>query len=204
MIEIFLYAIGIMYTPGPMNLLGLNLGINKKFKESIGFFVGIGLSMLLLFLMFGYTGEKFIRKEYLVYISIFGSIYILYLAFKILKANIDVKEQKNIRSLSFKDGFLMQTFNPKATLATLPIATINFPANNITGTKILFVSLILSLLAFLAPCSYSFIGEYFSALIKKDRIIKAFNTLMALLLIYVAYTIFRDHVYLVFMGINTY
>lgn len=204
MLEMILYAIGIMYTPGPINILGLNLGLNRKFKESIGFFIGVGFAMSLLFIIFGYTGEKFIRKEYLIYISSVGSIYILYLAVKILKSNVDISKQKDIRLLTFKNGLLMQIMNPKATLATLPIATISFPANNISGIKILVVSLVLSMLACLAPSSYSFIGEYFGTLIKNDRIIKVFNIVMALLLIYVAYTIFKDHVYLVLLGINEY
>lgn len=204
MIEMVLYAIGIMYTPGPINLLGLNLGLNKKFKESIGFFIGVGLAMFILFLMFGYTGEKFIRKEYLIYISSVGSIYIFYLAVKILRSTVDINKQNTIKLLTFKDGLLMQIMNPKATLATLPIATINFPANSISGVKILTVSLVLALLACCAPCSYSLVGKYFGLLIKNDKTIKVFNTIMALLLIYVAYTIFKDHVYLVFLGINDY
>lgn len=202
MIEILLYAIGVMYTPGPMNLLGLNQGINKKFKESIGFFLGIGTAMLILFLLFGYTGQRFIKKEYLLYISVIGCCYILYLGIKILKANVKVESKVQARALSFKDGLIMHLFNPKATLATLPIATINFPASDITGINIFFVSLILAAMGGFAPTSYALIGKYFGQLIKKNRVIKIYNTIMALLLIYVAFKIFWDHVYLVLIGIR--
>ncbi|GAA0179123.1 hypothetical protein SH2C18_20520 [Clostridium sediminicola] len=123
MLEMFLYAIGIMYTPGPMNLLGLNLGINKKLKE---------------------------------------------------------------------------------TLATLPIATINFPANDIVGIKILIMSVILGLLATCPPLSYAVIGSFSSTFIKRKDVIKLFNTVMAIMLLYVALSIFKDHVYLVLKGINSY
>ncbi len=51
MLQMILYGIGIMYTPGPINLIGLNLGLNKKFKQSIGYFFGVGFAMLILFLI---------------------------------------------------------------------------------------------------------------------------------------------------------
>lgn len=202
MTEILLYAIGVMYTPGPMNLLGLNQGINKKFRESIGFFLGVGTAMLILFLLFGYTGQRFIKKEYLLYISAVGCSYILYLGIKMLKANVKVESKVEAKALSFKDGLLMHLFNPKATLATLPIATIHFPASEIRGINILFISLILAAMGSLAPTSYALVGKYFGQLIKKNWVIKVYNTIMALLLIYVAFRIFWEHVYLVLVGIR--
>jgi len=56
MVEIFAYAFGIMYTPGPVNLLSLNAGLNDEVSSALRFCVGVGLAMLLLFLLFGYTG----------------------------------------------------------------------------------------------------------------------------------------------------
>jgi len=48
-LEILLFSFGIMYTPGPVNILSLNQGLNKKFKSMIGFYVGIGTAMLVFF-----------------------------------------------------------------------------------------------------------------------------------------------------------
>ena len=203
MLEMFLYGIGVMYTPGPVNIMGLYLGLNKQFSKSFGFFLGVGVAMFILFLIYGYTGEKLIKKEYLIYISLLGSIYILYLAYKVFKSKINIKE-KEIKALSFKDGFLMQFFNPKATLATLPIATINFTANNIVGMKILFMSFVLSLVVIGAPSSYSILGQFFSKKIDNENFFKLINIAMSLMLVYVATTIFIDHVYYVIIGKNPY
>jgi threonine/homoserine/homoserine lactone efflux protein len=204
MFNMFLYAVGVMYTPGPINILGLNQGIHKKFKASVGFFAGVGLAMFILFLIFGYTGENVIKKTHLIYISIVGSGYILYLAMKIFKASIQINEETPAKQLSFKDGLLMQLFNPKAMLATLPIATIHFPANEITGVAILPASAVLALMACLAPCTYALISMRFSAYVHNDRILKYFNTGMAILLAYVAFTIFKAHVFDVIAGVNTF
>ncbi|MCV6591001.1 MAG: hypothetical protein OIF57_18565 [Marinobacterium sp.] len=56
MVEILLYAFGIMYTPGPVNLLSLNGGINGHAVQGWRFCIGVGCAMWLLFLLFGYTG----------------------------------------------------------------------------------------------------------------------------------------------------
>lgn len=204
MLSMILYAFGIMYTPGPINLLGMNLGINKKFKQSKGYFAGVGSSMLILFLLYGYTGEKIIKKEYLLYISIIGSAYILYLAVKLFKSNTKIAKPGDVKLISYKEGLLMQLMNPKATLATLPIATIHFPANQITGIEILLISIILAMMAAGAPIAYSFLGERFSNVVRKESVLHTFNIGMAVLLAYVAVSIFWDHVFLVIRGINAY
>ena len=204
MLSMILYAFGIMYTPGPINLLGMNLGVNKKFKHSIGYFAGVGTAMFTLFLLYGYTGERIIKKEYLFYISIIGSAYILYLAYKLFKSNTKAKTDGDVKLLTFREGLFMQLMNPKATLATLPIATIHFPANGITGIEILFVSFFLAIMAGGAPATYSFLGEKFSGGIRRERVLKVFNMGMAILLAYVAVSIFWDHVYLVLQGVKEY
>ena len=195
MIQMLLYGIGIMYTPGPVNIMGLTLGLNKKFKNSIGFFTGVGIAMFILFILYGYTGEKLIKKDSLFYTSIVGCMYILYLAIKVLKEDINIDEKLQKKSLTLRDGFLMQIVNPKASLAALPIATINFPANNIIGIKIMIMSVLFGLLVIGAPSIYCLLGQFFSDIIKRKKILLIFNKIMGVTLLYVAFSIFKDHVY---------
>jgi threonine/homoserine/homoserine lactone efflux protein len=199
-----LYGIGIMYTPGPVNIMGLTLGLNKKFRKSIGFFTGVGIAMFILFFVCGYSGEKLIKKEYLLYTSILGGLYIFYLAIKIFKEDVTIEEQMKKNTLTLRDGFLMQIINPKAILAALPIATINFPANNINGINILIMSIVFGLLVIGAPSMYCLVGQFFSDLIKQKKILLIFNKLMGVLLLYVSISIFKDHVFDVLMGKSPY
>jgi threonine/homoserine/homoserine lactone efflux protein len=199
-----LYGFGIMYTPGPVNIMGLTLGLNKKFKNSIGFFIGVGLAMFTLFFVYGYTGEKIIKKDYLFFISIVGCFYIFCLAIKILKEDVHIDEKLKKKSLSLKDGFIMQIVNPKASLAALPIATINFPTNNINGIEILIMSILFGLLVIGAPSIYCLFGQFFSDLIKRNKILLIFNKIMGVILLYVAFSIFKDHVYDVVIGKSPY
>lgn len=132
MIEIFAYAIGVMYTPGPVNLLGLNTGLNGLAKASAGYYFGVGSAMLLLFLSFGWLGSALIDRDSLIIISVIGCGYIATLAIKILKAKVTLGEDAtNQRPLRFRQGLVLQLLNPKGMVATLPIATIQFPSAGI-------------------------------------------------------------------------
>lgn len=67
--EIFLYAFSVMYSPGPVNVMGLNAGLTGQFRRTAGFFVGVGGAMFVLFILFGYTGEAIISKAALPYLA---------------------------------------------------------------------------------------------------------------------------------------
>lgn len=195
MLEIFAYAIGVMYTPGPINLLGLHSGVNRQAKSHLGFFIGVGAAMFTLFVFLAYVGIQIIDPQLLPYISLAGCSYILYIAWKVASSRVDLdSEQKQIKSLRFRDGLFMQLLNPKALVATLPISTIQFPAVGISGIAVLIWSFILAILAFGAPAGYSLAGVALGKQIKDPRYFKSFNLLMAGLLVYVAISIGYDHV----------
>ncbi|MFQ2572901.1 hypothetical protein ACK3Z8_16980 [Aeromonas caviae] len=75
MIELLAYAIGIMYTPGPVNLIGLNAGLGGRTRASLGFFLGVGLAMFVLLLLFGWAGTRLVREDTLIYVSLVVSIH---------------------------------------------------------------------------------------------------------------------------------
>lgn len=194
MADIFAYAIGIMYTPGPINLLGLSSGLNKQTRSHLGFFIGVGSAMFILFVLLGYLGLQVINPQFLPYVSLIGCGYILYIAWKVAKAKVQVNDTSADASLSFFDGLFMQLLNPKALVATLPIATIQFPSADITGAAIVFWSLILAILAFGAPTSYSLAGLMLGKQVSRPGVFNMFNKLMAVLLVYVALMIAYEHV----------
>ena len=194
MADIFAYAIGIMYTPGPINLLGLSSGLNKQTRSHLGFFIGVGSAMFILFVLLGYLGLQVINPQFLPYVSLIGCGYILYIAWKVAKAKVQVSDTSADASLSFFDGLFMQLLNPKALVATLPIATIQFQSADITGAAIVFWSLILAILAFGAPTSYSLAGLMLGKQVSRPGVFNVFNKLMAVLLVYVALMIAYEHV----------
>ena len=154
MLTIIAYAFGIMYSPGPVNLLGIHSGINGKTRQHIGFFIGIACAMFILFMTLGFLGNTAINPALIPYLSLLGCFYIIYIAWKVIRANVTVNDtSEQDKNLSIWDGILMQLLNPKGLIATLPIATIQFPAEGIQGSAIIIWSILLSIIAFGAPFS---------------------------------------------------
>lgn len=203
MLEILAYAFGIMYTPGPANLLSLNAGLNGHISSALRFCLGVACAMLLLFLMFGYVGAWFINPNYQLLIGGIGSLYIAYLAFKIAWGSIkptaiEAAKQTEVEAskLGFKSGLLMQLLNPKSFIVIFPIVSVQFPAAQISGSSIIVWSLLLSGMAFGAPSSYLVMGARLGKLIRHPDYFRLLNLSMALLLLYVAGDISYNHVYL--------
>ncbi|WP_432463283.1 MULTISPECIES: LysE family translocator [unclassified Agarivorans] len=197
MLSILIYAFSIMYSPGPVNLLGMHSGINRNTRGHIGFFAGVAFAMLLLFISLGLLGATLVNPVLLPYLSLLGCCYILYVAWKIMKTSVDIKPSSNDKkTLSFWDGFLIQLLNPKGLVATLPIATIQFPAEDIYGMSMILWSVGLSMLAFGAPTSYSIIGMQLGKKLNNPVYFKIFNRSMSGLLVLVAFSIAHEYAYL--------
>lgn len=182
--EIFLYTVSVMYSPGPVNFMGLNAGLTGQMSKTIKFFLGVGCSMLTLFLVFGYIGEAVVPHDYLHYIALVGAIYTFYLAYKMLTSEIHVDtDTSEIKSLSFYNGFWIQTLNPKAILVILPVTTIMFPAAHITGNMIFIISLLISLGAAGAPLLYSYAGSILGKRISNKSWFNRLNKMMGIMLL---------------------
>lgn len=186
MIEILIYAFSIMYSPGPVNLIGMTAGISGHASTSWPFCFGVGCAMFILFALLGYTGTLFASPNYRVFVAFLGAIYIFWLATKLLRASAKLQADSEQQQLNFSSGLIMQLLNPKAFIAILPIVTVQFPAAGITGGSIIFWSALLGALAVGAPGSYMLMGAKLNQLITNPKWIRAFNTALAILLFYVA------------------
>ncbi len=196
MLEVWAYAFGIMYSPGPVNLLGLYGGVHGKTRQNIGYFAGVGVAMFILFLAMGLMGGALVDKKSLPFISILGCGYILYISGKLIVARISVDSQdKKTEVLAFRDGLLLQLINPKGIIATLPIVTIQFPAAGVSGIRSLLWITLLAIAASGAPSSYSLIGGLLGRRIENPVYFRVLNIVMSMLLFYVALDIGFKHIY---------
>lgn len=196
--EIFLYTLGVMYSPGPVNFMGMNAGLTGQFKRTFGFFIGVGCAMFTLFIFLGYAGEAIISHRYLPYISLIGSLYTFYLAFKMLTSNIQIHSENNEpdtnKTLTFWNGFLIQALNPKGMLVVLPVTTVMYPAAHITGPMIFIVSMLISFGGAGAPGLYSFFGAAVGQKIKNNAWLNLINKIMGIMLTVVAIVMLYDFI----------
>ncbi|WP_248731090.1 LysE family transporter [Pseudomonas sp. MWU13-2517] len=192
--DIFLYAFSVMYSPGPVNFMGLNAGLTGQFRRSTGFFAGVGCAMLVLFVLFGYTGEAIISHAALPYISLVGGVYTLYLAYQVFTARTVVDEAVSsapARTLTFWNGLVIQLLNPKGIMAVLPITSVMLPAAHITGMSIAVVSAALAFGAFGAPWIYAALGALLGRRINGSSAFTLFNRCMGVALAVCAYFMFQ-------------
>lgn len=188
MLAIIIYAFGVMYSPGPANVLALFAGINGQGWRAFLYCVGVGLAMLILFLLIGYLGSDIIPTEYQSIIAILGGVYIAYLGVKILQASFQQTEVRaQDKTVSFKTGLILQLCNPKALVAIVPIVTVQFPRAQIENGQIAVWSFGLALMACGAPSVYLIAGSCLKKAAMNPKIMAWVNRIMALLLFYVAY-----------------
>ncbi len=197
MVEIFAYAFGIMYTPGPVNLLSLGAGFSHPYRVLFPFCAGVGMAMLFLFLLFGFGGALLIPESLRPFISLVGAVFIIYLAVKIFRSTVKTDTLRQTDLPGFKFGFFMQLLNPKAPIAILPITTVQFPAAGIDGVMILVWSVSLAILAFGAPSSYVLLGTRLGSLVHNPHFFRALNISLSLMLLAVAADILWQQVGLI-------
>lgn len=191
MAAMILYGISILFSPGPVTLVAVNKGMRRQFTQSFGYHLSIGTATYLLMLFYGYTGQQLIKKEYLTYVGILGCLYMFWLSYKMFSHSIRLAGSSN-RSIGFRQGFIMQFLNPKASLAALPIATIQYPLNGIEGPAILWTSLIFFAMGVLSPALYCFAGQYMTRFIQQEAWLNRFNKGMAVMLSCVACVILLE------------
>ncbi|WP_162617896.1 LysE family translocator [Salinicola halophilus] len=196
--DILLYAFTVMYTPGPVNLLGMNAGLRAPLASTWGFFAGVALAIFCWFVVVGFAGQLFVVERLIPSIALAGSLYILYLAFKVYRATpeIDVADAANdgaATALGFRDGFLMQLLNPKNSLLVIPITTVMFPGRGYTGLAIVAVSALIAAGGGGAPATYFLAGKALGKRITQPRYLRNANRSMALLLVVVAGLLLYDY-----------
>lgn len=197
MLGILFFAIGVMYTPGPVNILSLNSGAQKQFRAHIPFCCGVASALGFWFFLLGYTGSVIVNASLLPIIAGAGVCFILYLACKILSSKVeDAGRNETVTVLAYKDGLLMQLLNPKSMLVVLPVTAVQFPAAGIDGVWIAVWSVCLAALGFGAPLTYAACGAYVSRHIRGNTYLKVMNIIMGMMLIAVAVDMGYSHVYL--------
>ncbi|MDI2590819.1 LysE family translocator [Pseudomonas sp. N3-W] len=196
--EIFLYAFSVMYSPGPVNVMGLNAGLTGQFRRTVGFFLGVGCAMFVMFIVFGFTGEALISRSVVPYLALVGGLYTAYLGYKVYNARVDLADsqgqpvESEQQQLTFSNGFLIQALNPKGMMVVLPVTTVMFPAAHVTGGAIVAVSALIAIGSAGAPSFYSFLGAVLGRRMTHSAHLDRFNRLMGLVLFVCAGFMFYD------------
>ena len=179
-----LFWIVAAYTPGPNNVIasysGFNFGIKKTLPHIFG--VALGFTFLIFLLIIGLVNVFKIFPIIQVSLKYLGSMFLVYLAYKIYFSKID-SEKKNENPVKFIETFLFQFLNPKGVLIGIIIVSTYVEH----GENYLKYATQVILFAFLVSLSsitfWTFVGKYLRKFATNEKFIKYFNCVMSLLLI---------------------
>lgn len=186
------FAFVTSFTPGPNNILSMVFANQYGFKKTIRFCIGVGtgfFAIILLSCYFNLLLKNFIPKIEWV-MTIIGTAYMLYLAFKIMTSQNSNKNQGGGKNNNLFTGVLLQFVNPKGILFGITVTSTFIIPYYTSSFSFIFFALFLGLVGFAATSSWCAFGTLFQKFLSKYR--KPFNVVMALLLVYSAYSILME------------
>ena len=115
-------------------------------------------------------------------IKILGSLFLIYLAYKIAYSNIK-KNNPLKKPIRFLDMFMFQFINPKSVVVSMTVVSTFIDAQNNYVRDFIVVTTIGFFVAVFSISSWCLIGKYLRKFVTSDRFIKNFNYTMSFLLI---------------------
>lgn len=191
LLAMFSFSLVMSITPGPVNMIILSSGISYGVKRTIPYVSGatVGFTLLLLFIGFGFSQFINAYPFFLTYLAIAGSLYIIYMGYKIASSKSELEVSKK-DAPKFYEGFLLQWINPKAWIACVSGASI-FSSAESYGPFLTF-TIIYFIVCYISMGVWAILGDKVSYLLNDHFRLRLFNFTMGLLLIitagYLCYT----------------
>ncbi|MCQ2770861.1 MAG: LysE family transporter [Clostridia bacterium] len=188
-VDFLIYCFLCAYTPGANNILSMSNSARLGFKKSVSFNFGITVGFAIVMTacsLFTTTLYSLIPKIEIV-IEIIGAIYMLWLAWKIFRSGDNISSDDN-NKIGFLSGMLLQFMNPKIYVYSITAMSIYvLPVYN-TVPWIIFFTFVLTVIGSSGSYVWALCGSVFCKIISKYS--KIVNTIMALLLVYCAVSLF--------------
>ena len=183
------YAVVTAATPGPNNIMSMSnagrLGFRKSFPFNLG--IWIGFSLVMLICSFFCNTLSAIIPKIKTPMLILGALYMLFLAWKTFKSP-SVIDESHARSSLFS-GFILQFINPKIYIyCIVSMEAYILPYYQGQWKALIFFALLLAFIGFAFTLCWSLFGSVFKLLFSKYA--KITNTVLALLLVYCAVSLF--------------
>jgi threonine/homoserine/homoserine lactone efflux protein len=182
------------FTPGPNNVMVLSSGLTYGFRRTLPHIAGIAIGVSFMVAAMGLgLGTIFIAYPVLQTILKYAGIaYLIYLAFGIAMSASVAPGQENQRGpMTFWNAALFQWVNAKGWVMAIGIITAysaiaSFPWNIAMQAALMFV------MGGLSSLVWAVFGSSLRRILTSPGAVRAFNILMALLLLASLYPVFMD------------
>ena len=194
LIAFVLFAAVMYFTPGPNNIMLLSSGLTYGFRRTLPHIAGITIGMAFMIAAVGVgLGTVFIAYPVLQAILKYaGAAYLIYLAVAIATSGAAKSNQDNRRGpMTFWGAAMFQWINVKGWVMVIGTITAYaaiaaFPWNIVIQTAIVLV------VGVLATVAWASFGSALRPLLTSRRMVRAFNIVMALLLLISLFPVFMD------------
>ena len=183
------YAVITAITPGPNNIMSMSNGSRKGFRGALPFNFGIlaGFSIVMLVCTLFCTMVSTLIPKIKTPMLIAGGLYLLYLAWETFRSSGQIEETRT------RDGFwyglLLQFINPKIYIyCIMSMEAYILPLYSGQPLPLFGFAVLLTLIGFIATLLWTAFGSAFKWLFSRHA--RVVNTIMALLLVYCAISLF--------------
>jgi threonine/homoserine/homoserine lactone efflux protein len=194
LIAFILFAAVMFFTPGPNNVMLLSSGLTHGFRRTLPHIAGITFGMAFMIAAVGLgLGTIFITYPLLqTVLKYAGAAYLIWLAAVIALSGTAPSAQDNARGpMTFWGAAVFQWVNVKGWVMvigtiTAYAAVAGFPWNIVIQTAISLV------IGAVSTVAWALFGSALRPVLRSPRAVRAFNIVMAILLLASLYPVFMD------------
>ena len=189
-----IFALVMFFTPGPNNIMLLSSGLTYGFRRTIPHIAGITIGFAFMVGAVGLgLGTVFLAYPILQTILKYaGAVYLVYLAAVIAMSGPTTPDGESARGpMTFWGAAMFQWINAKGWVIVIGTITAyaaiaQFPVN------IAIQTLISLLVGTVSTVVWALFGTALRPVLTSERLVRAFNVVMALLLLASLYPVFMD------------
>lgn len=176
-------SLSLGFTPGPNNAVASYSAFNFGFKKTIPLIMGVGLGYTTLVILINFVLISIFKTYPIIQeiIRILGTVFLVYLAYKIATSNTSNNEKKT-NPVTFYDTFVFQFINPKGVMAAITLISKFVDQDNYISTSVMVI-IVCSLTAFSSITAWTLLGKFLRKFATNNSFIKRFNYVMSVLIL---------------------
>ena len=176
-------SLSLGFSPGPNNAVASYSAFNFGFKKTIPLIMGVGLGYTTLVILINFVLISIFKTYPIIQeiIRILGTVFLVYLAYKISTSNTSNNEKKT-NPVTFYDTFIFQFINPKGVMAATTLISKFVDQDNYISTSVMVI-IVCSLTAFSSITAWTLLGKFLRKFATNNSFIKRFNYVMSVLIL---------------------
>jgi threonine/homoserine/homoserine lactone efflux protein len=183
LVPLALFAFVTSITPGPNNLMLLASGATFGFRATIPHLLGVGAGFVAMLVLTGLGLLALFEQAPWLHTALKALclVYLMWLAWKIATATRPDTAGSRARPMTFLQAVAFQWVNPKAWAMATSAVSLYAPDRSVTA--VLIVGLVFGAVNLPSVGTWTLAGERLGALLEVPRRVRAFNIVMAVLLV---------------------